>query len=176
MKKLTTLILPFLCFSMYCQAQTTKIVSGSTNFSIGSIAGTVNGTFDPPVGMFIFDPANLSTAKIELTIPTNSLFTDHKKRDKDAKNSRYMAAEEHPTIRFKSSSVSQKDGTYYAHGTMTIKGTSKEVSLPFSAIAIGDGSYTLNSQFEVDRTDYGIGGKSMMLRNVANVKMTAIVR
>ncbi len=157
-------------------AQTSTIVSGNTSFRIGSIAGTIQGTFEAPKGKFVFNPANLSSTQIDITIPSSSVFTDHRKRDSDAKSEKYLDVEQFPTIQFTSTTVTAKGDSYLATGDLRIKDTTKTVTLPFEAKRNQDGSYALSSTFDIDRLDYGIGGKTFRLRNVATVIMDAVAK
>ncbi|WP_257667543.1 YceI family protein [Parapedobacter tibetensis] len=175
MKKITLAIMATL-LTTAMSAQTASIVSGNTSFSIGSIVGTLQGTFEAPKGKFVFDPANLSATRIDIAIPANSVFTDHKRRDSDAKGEKYLDVERFSTIRFVSTKVEAKDTGFLATGNLTIKDITKTVTLPFDAKKNQDGTYSLSSTFEVNRLDYGVGGKTFMLRNVATVHMDALAR
>ncbi len=157
-------------------AQTSAIISGNTSFSIGSVAGTVRGTFEAPTGTFVFDPADLSKARIDISIATVSIFTDHKRRDADAKSEKYLGVEQFPTIHFTSTAVTAKGNAYVTTGNLRIKDTTKVVTLPFNAKRNEDGTYSLSSTFEINRLDYGIGGKTFMLRNLATVSMDAVAK
>ena len=44
---------------------------------------------------------------------------------------RFLRCEKFPDITFQSKSVEKKGNDYVAHGTLTIKGVSKDVDLPF---------------------------------------------
>jgi len=174
MKRMIITVAAAIISAAAAHAQTSSIVSGGTSFAIGSIAGTIQGTFDAPKGKFIFDPANLGTSQIDITIAAASVFTDHTRRDSDAKGEKYLNVERFPTIRFTATKVAAKGHGYVATGTLRIKETTKTVALPFEAKRNGDGSYSLSSTFEINRLDYGIGGKTFMLRNVATVSMDAL--
>ena len=50
-------------FTGQVSAQTSKIVSGSTKFSVKFILGTCNGTFDAPRGEAIFNEKNPENAQ-----------------------------------------------------------------------------------------------------------------
>ncbi len=76
--KFVVLIFAVLAF---CQthAQTSKVVSGSTDFSVKFILGTCNGTFDAPKGGAIFDPNNLNASAFNLTIAANSFQNEQRR-------------------------------------------------------------------------------------------------
>ncbi len=175
MKRIALTMAVALCIAI-SHAQTSSIVSGNTAFTIGSVAGTIKGTFDAPKGTFIFDPANLSATQIDISIAASSVFTDHKKRDSDAKGEKYLDVDQFSTIRFMSKNVKATGDGYVATGDLTIKDVVKTVTLPFQMKKNADGTYSLSSTFEINRLDYGVGGKTFMLRNIATVTMDAVAK
>jgi len=158
------------------QAQTSKVISGSTNFSVKFILGTCNGSFDAPKGGAIFDPNNLNTAAFNLTIAAASFKTNSNGRDKDMKSDNYFDVAKYPEIHFKSSRIEKKDAAYQAIGTLTIKDVSKTVTLPFEAKKNADGSYTLSSTFDINRLDYKVGESNWKLKDIVTVTIKAIIK
>ena len=173
--KFAVLIFAFLAF---CQvhAQTSKVVSGSTDFSVKFILGTCNGTFDAPKGTAIFDPNNLNASAFNLTVTTNSFKTNSNARDKDMKSDKYFDVAKYPEIRFKSSKIEKKGDKYQAIGSLAIKDVSKSVTLPFEAKKNADGSYALSSTFEINRLDYNVGESNWKLKDIVTVTMKAVIK
>jgi polyisoprenoid-binding protein YceI len=169
------LVLALLAF-VQCPAQTSKVVSGSTDFSVKFILGTCNGKFDAPKGGAIFDPDHLNASAFNLTIAANTFKTNSDKRDKDMKSDSYFNVAKYPDIRFKSSQIEKKGTNYQAIGTLTIKDISKTVTLPFEAKKNGDGSYALSSTFDINRLDYNIGKSDWKLKDVVTVTIKAMIR
>jgi polyisoprenoid-binding protein YceI len=157
-------------------AQTSKVISGSTDFSVKFILGTCNGTFDAPKGSANFDPNNLNTSAFNLSVATNSFKTNSNSRDKDMKSDNYFDVAKYPEIRFKSSKIEKKGDKYQAIGSLTIKDVSKTVTLPFEAKKNADGSYSLNSTFEINRLDYKVGESNWKLKDVVTVTMKAVIK
>lgn len=157
-------------------AQTAKIVSGSTKFSVKFIMGTCNGTFAAPTGTAIFNEKNPENASFDIKIAANTFKTNNNTRDKDMKSDKYFYVEKYPNIHFKSSRVEKKEGKYQATGTLTMRDVSKTVTLPFEAKKNTDGSYLLTSTFEVNRLDYKIGEKDWKLKDVVTVNLEATAR
>lgn len=157
-------------------AQTSKIVSGSTNFSVKFILGICEGTFDAPKGSAIFNAANPAASAFNMTIAANSFKTNNQTRDKDMKSEKYFFVSKYPEIHFKSTQIEKKGANYLATGTLTIRDVSKTVSLPFEASKNNDGGYTLTSKFEINRLDYKVGQKDWKLKDVVTVHMKANVR
>jgi len=171
---LSILALLLTAFSSF--SQTSKILSGSTAFSVKYILGTCNGTFDAPKGSIIFNEKNPEASSFNLTIAANSFSTSNNSRDKDMKSEKYFYVSKYPEIHFKSSKVERKDGNFQTTGTMTIRDISKTVTLPFSVKRNADGTYQLSSKFDLNRLDYKIGEKDWKLKDVVTVDLATIVK
>lgn len=157
-------------------AQTSKVVSGSTRFTVKFILGTCNGTFDAPRGEAVFNEKNPEKASFDLKIAANTFKTNNNSRDKDMKSEKYFWVEKYPDIHFKSSKVEKKGDAYQATGTLTIRDVSRTVTLPFKASKTADGTYSLTSTFDVNRLDYKIGEKDWKLKDVVTVNLQAVIK
>lgn len=177
MKHLLTLF-TFVIILSFCsaQAQTTRIVSGSTNFRVKFILGTCDGTFDAPKGSAVFDEGNLKNSSFNISIAASSFKTNNNSRDKDMKSEKYFFVSKYPEIRFKSSKVEKTGGQYQATGTLTIRDVSKTVTLPFLAKKNNDGGYSLSAKFDINRLDYNIGSKDWKLKDIITVDLKAEIR
>ena len=157
-------------------AQTSKIISGSTDFSVKFILGTCNGTFDSPEGIAVFDEKKPSGSSFDVTIASASFKTNIDARDNDMKSEKYFFVTKYPNIHFKSSKVEQKDGKYLATGNLTIRDVTKTVTLPFDAKKNADGSYAISSTFDINRLDYKVGEKNWKLKDVVTVNLKAKIK
>jgi len=171
-------LLTFVTILGFCpaQAQTTRIVSGSTHFSVKFILGTCDGTFDAPKGSAVFDEGNLKNSSFNISIAASSFKTNNNSRDKDMKSEKYFFVSKYPEIHFKSSKVEKSGSQFQATGTLTIRDVSKTVTLPFEAKKNSDGGYSLNSKFDINRLDYNIGSKDWKLKDVVTVDLKAVIR
>lgn len=160
----------------YGFAQTSKVISGSTNFSVKYVLGTCEGTFDAPKGEAVFNEKSSENGSFDLTIAANTFKTGNGSRDKDMKSEKYFYVEKYPNIHFKSSKIEKKNGKYETTGKMTIRNVTKTVTLPFEAKKNADGSYALSSTFDIDRLDYQIGTKDWKLKNVVTLNLKAVVK
>ncbi|MCE6990911.1 YceI family protein [Dyadobacter sp. CY323] len=165
-----------LCISLALSAQTSKVVSGSADFSVKFIMGTCKGSFDAPRGTAVFDEKNVGNASFDIKIAASSFKTNNNSRDKDLKSDKYFYVEKYPDIHFKSTKVDKKDGKLQATGTLTIRDVSKTVTLPFEAKKNGDGTYALSSTFDVNRLDYKIGDKDWKLKDIVTVTVKAVIK
>ncbi|WP_439582692.1 YceI family protein [Dyadobacter bucti] len=157
-------------------SQTSKIVSGSTSFSVKFILGTCEGTFDAPKGTAVFDEKNPQTTSFDITVAAASFKTNNNSRDKDMKSEKYFFVEKYPEIHFKSTKVEKQNGAYQATGKLSIRDVTKTVTLPFEAKKNADGTYALSSTFQVNRIDYNVGEKDWKLKDVVTVTLKAIVK
>jgi polyisoprenoid-binding protein YceI len=169
-----TLILALLVSQAW--SQTSKIVSGSTSFSVKFILGTCQGTFDAPKGIAVFDEKNPQAASFDITVAAGTFKTNNNSRDKDMKSEKYFFVEQYPQIHFKSSKVEKINGGYQTTGKLTIRDVTKIVTLPFDAKKNTDGTYALSSTFQVNRIDYNVGEKDWKLKDVVTVTLEAIIK
>lgn len=156
--------------------QTSKIVSGSTDFKVKYILGTCEGTFAAPKGEAVFNERSPENASFDIKIAASTFETGNDSRDKDMKSDKYFAVEKYPNIHFKSSKVEKKNGQYEATGKLTIRDVTKSVTLPFEAKKNADGTYALASKFEINRLDYKVGTKDWKLKDVVTVDLKAIIK
>ncbi len=96
------------------------------------VVSTVKGRFGSFSGTITYAPEDLARASVEVTIQTASVDTGIADRDAHLRNGDFLAADQFPTITFKSSRVERRGDGYVAHGTLTMRGVSREVSLPFT--------------------------------------------
>ncbi|MCF0061254.1 YceI family protein [Dyadobacter chenwenxiniae] len=156
--------------------QTSKVISGSTNFKVKYVLGTCDGTFDAPKGEAVFNEKSPENASFNIDIAANTFKTGNNSRDKDMKSEKYFDVEKYPNIHFKSTKVEKRSGKYEATGKLTIRDVTKTVTLPFEAKKNSDGTYALSSTFEVNRLDYKVGTKDWKLKDVVTVDLKAVIK
>jgi polyisoprenoid-binding protein YceI len=104
-----------------------------------------------------FDPANLAASHADVTIAIGSEASDAADLDGGLKGAQGFAAGQFPTAHFVTRSFSHKSGNQYvADGTLTLKGITKDVTLPFSLTINGKQAHMVGTAHLL-RTDYGIG-------------------
>lgn len=102
-----------------------------------------------------FDEAKPENSKITASLDVNSINTGNGMKNKHAKSEDALAADKFPTINFESVSVTGKNGTYTAHGKLTIKGITKDINLPFTFENKGAGA-EFKGKFSIAPKDYNI--------------------
>jgi polyisoprenoid-binding protein YceI len=122
----------------------------------------VSGRFTDFDGAVQIDQAKPEASSVEFTIQTASVNTSNEGRDKHLRSADFFDAEKFPTISFKSSKVAAagKD-RYNVTGSFTMRGVTKEVTLPVAVLGFGKGMRgedraAFEIQTVVNRQDYGV--------------------
>ena len=136
----------------------------SVKFKIKNLGVNITGSFTGLTGKLQFDPADLASSNFEATIDVNTINTGIDMRDEHLRKEEYFDAKNYPKIKFVSTKVtsSNKSGTWYVFGNLTIKNITKEISFPFTATA-QEGGYLFNGEFKINRRDYTVGGGSFTM-------------
>ncbi len=109
------------------------------NFQVRHFFTPVTGTFQEFEIEFLFDPDNPAASSVTATIPVGSISTGNERRDNHLKSGDFFEAEAHPTMTFVSERVeAMSDSEWVAHGTLTIKGVSRDVELRVEKLGVMD--------------------------------------
>lgn len=176
MKKIFILIMVSISVSIHLYAQsTTNMVSSEIKFSIQNAGLTVNGALSNLSGEINFDPAKLSSSSIDVSVPISSIKTGIEMRDSHLKKEEYFNAAKYADIRLKSSFFVLRNEQYIGYFMLTLKGVSKNITIPFTA-SMQNGLLVLVGEFTLDRLDYKVGGKSLVMGNEVKVKLLVKVK
>lgn len=94
------------------------------------VISNVTGKFNKFSATMETDGDDVSTAKINFEADTNSVDTGIGDRDNHLKGNDFFDAENHPKISFRSKKVEKtSDDTYKLTGDLTIRNTTKEITL-----------------------------------------------
>jgi len=145
-------------------AETFMIDKGHSEvgFQIRHMMSKVRGRFTDFEGRIEADRAKPSASTVELTIQTASINTANENRDKDLRGADFFDAEKYPTITFKSTRMTPKGkDAYDVTGTLTMRGVSKEITLPVTMLGImknqrGVDSAGFETAITLNRKDFGI--------------------
>ncbi|MCZ6900662.1 MAG: YceI family protein [Bacteroidetes bacterium] len=140
-------------------------VHSSVTFAITHFFTPVEGRFNSFDLVFNFNPDDLATSNIEATINVESIYTNNDRRDSDLRSDTFFDADNYPEIKFKSSKIEKTDeNTYNVHGEITIKQTTKNITIPFKVLGVTDHPRRENVQIMgvsaeimLNRLDYEIG-------------------
>ncbi len=121
----------------------------------------VRGTFPAFSGTASIDTADPSASSVSLTIDAASVETGNADRDGHLRTNDFFGAEEHPEITFVSTDVTRDGQTWSVTGDLSIKGTTKPVTIDFEETGSARDPFgNLRVGFEgstvVKRSDWGL--------------------
>jgi polyisoprenoid-binding protein YceI len=128
----------------------------------------VEGRFKDFTGTIHYDEKDVTKSSVEFTAKVESIDTGVEPRNKHLRTADFFEVEKYPEMTFKSTRVERKGkGSYVLYGDLTLKGVTKQVSLPFTITGAikdpwGNTRFGINAQTKINRRDYGITyGKAM---------------
>ncbi|WP_020590944.1 YceI family protein [Kiloniella laminariae] len=117
----------------------------------------VPGVFEHYQAEITFHPEELTDSHIRVEITTESVNTQSGDRDKLIRSDAFFDSAAHPKAIFEASSFEQlSPDSFVAHGSLTMRGVTKKIDLPFQASVEGD-ELRAQGAAEISRLDYGIG-------------------
>lgn len=122
----------------------------------------VQGTFDKISGKVIFDGENYASVKAEAVIQAVSINTREPKRDDHLRSADFFDTATYPEIVFKAKRVEDiRETRFKLVGELTMRGTTKEVSLDVEATPVvkgmsGESRIGVHATTRLDRQEYGI--------------------
>jgi polyisoprenoid-binding protein YceI len=134
-------------------------------FDVRHTYATVRGKFEDFSGTLQFDPENMTMGRVEFEVKTKSINTGISKRDNHLRSEEFFAVNQYPSMTFQSTRVKQKQGNQYILvGNLTIKGKTKEVTLPFTYFGTRENPLEkgkmvagFETRFSIDRLEYQVG-------------------
>ncbi|OEK06948.1 YceI family protein [Roseivirga misakiensis] len=160
-------ILILVCLTSFGYAQSDKT---EVTFFIKNAGLTVDGTFDEITVTQKFSIENLETSRFEVSIPTKSINTGNKARDKHLRKAKYFDVENHPNLTFKSTSIKKTAEGYSMLGDLKIKGTKREVQIDFT-IDQSNPTWFFVGGLELDRRDYKVGKNHLILGDNVRIEI-----
>lgn len=116
----------------------------------------VEGSFQRWVARIAFDPAAPEKASIDVSVDLASVATGDRTVDGALPDSDWFAVARSPRARFVATSVRKTGTGWLAAGTLTLKGRSAPVELPFTLAIAGD-TATVTGAARVDRRTWQLG-------------------
>lgn len=95
------------------------------------------GTFKDFDGRFTFDEKDPAADKVDVTINTSSIDTNHAERDKHLRSADFLNTSKNPQATFKSTAVKEEGDELKITGDLTLNGVTKPVTL--EAKMLGEG-------------------------------------
>ena len=127
------------------------------NFT-GTHAGSpFEGRFETWQANIRFDPKDLKTSRIIVVVGTATAKTGDAVQESSLLNGEWFDPKNHPTATFSSSDIRSAGGNNYtARGTLTMKGKTVPLTLPFT-VSINGRNAKAQGKLELDRVQLGLG-------------------
>jgi polyisoprenoid-binding protein YceI len=141
-------------------------------FKLDAPLEAINGNATGISGTVNFDPANPAATRGKITVATSSLHVGNPIQQQHLLSDKWMDAAKHPEISFeakglKNTKSSGDTTTADVTGTFTLKGISKEITVPVKLTFLKDklgqrvpnqkgDLLVLRSNFSIKRSDFGI--------------------
>jgi len=124
------------------------------------VVSKVHGRFDAFSGTVVTDE-NLARTSVNLSIEAASVNTHLPVRDNQVRSADFLDAEHFPDITFVSTAVREESGQYFVDGDLTIRGTTRPVTLDltvngFSPDTFGANRASFSATTTIDRNDFGV--------------------
>ncbi len=140
----------------------------SIEFGIKNFGVTVTGKLTGLQATLQFSPGNLAECKLHGTVDVNTINTGNETRDSHLQKPEYFDAASYPQIELTSSKIYKKGQDYAGLFTLTIKGKTREMEIPFSYKDCG-ADVCIASKFTINRRDFGVGGSSMIMGDEVSI-------
>ncbi len=120
------------------------------------------GRFDKFDGTFSYDKENPSNSKIEMTVKTASINSNHAERDKHLRGKNFLEVNKFPEAKFVSSSYTKTGkSTAILKGELTLHGVTHPISMTIKQIGSGRdpwGGYRrgFEGTLKITLADYGL--------------------
>jgi polyisoprenoid-binding protein YceI len=141
----------------------------AANFGVRHMmVSTVRGNLGPVTGRIWYDGKNISSIKADVTIDVKGLSTSNARRDEHLRTPDFFAADQYPTITFKSKRVAPgAAGGFKLIGDLTIRDVTKEVTLdvealPATVTAQGAKRTATSATTTINRFDYNLKWNSLI--------------
>lgn len=132
------------------------------SFQVRHLVSKVRGGFNTFEGTIQMDRADPANSSVTFNIDAASIDTDLNDRDQHLRSEEFFHVEKFPRITFESKEVKKTgEGSYEVTGTLTMRGVSKEITLPVTYLGeVTDPWGNVKAGFEtavtLNRKDFGI--------------------
>ncbi|MDR4493650.1 MAG: YceI family protein [Nitrospirales bacterium] len=125
------------------------------------VVSKTNGKFTEYTGVVEMDPEAMEFESIEAMIQTESVTTDHQKRDEHLRSPDFFDVKAFPTMTYKMKSYKKTEENYTAVGELTLLGVTKEITLEgsFNGVAQdpwGNTRAGFTAEGTINRKDFGM--------------------
>jgi polyisoprenoid-binding protein YceI len=131
------------------------------------VISKVRGKFNEFHGTIVYDEHDITRSSLQGTITIASIDTDDEERDEHLRSADFFDAANHPEITFASKRVEPRDKGHVLVGDLTIRGTTKEVTIPFVITGKvvdprGKTRLGFEANLQINRKDFGVAYHRLM--------------
>ena len=132
------------------------------HFRVRHLLSRVGGQFKDFTGQIAFDPDRPEASSVNVQIEAASIDTGVSDRDAHLRSDDFFAADKYPQLTFVSDRVVKTGAdSFTVHGTLTIRGVSRQVELPVSYLGIARDPYgrdlvAFEGSIRLNRKDFGL--------------------
>jgi polyisoprenoid-binding protein YceI len=124
------------------------------------VVSKVRGRFDRFSGTIVTSE-ELANSSVNVTIDASSINTNEPNRDNHVRSADFLDVENFPEITFRSTAVRFESGAFSVDGELTIRGTTRPVTLDvevngFTPDPYGGTRTGFSATTEIDRQDFGV--------------------
>lgn len=131
--------------------------ASSLGFRTSWSQGPVDGRFGKWSAAIIFDPAALDASSVKVSIDMASATTNNADVQAELPGTDWFSVATHPTATFNATRFRHVSGDRYsAAGTLSLRGVSRPMTVPFTLKISGDVA-TMTGSATIDRTLFGVG-------------------
>lgn len=141
----------------------------TAQFTVRHMAiSNVTGNFTKVSGMVMFNDKDITQSQVTASIDVNSVDTRVEMRDKDLRSPNFFDVAKYPAIDFKSKKVVKTGDKVQLVGDLTMKGTTREVTLdldgptPEIADPWGNTRRGFSATTSLNRKDFGLTWNNML--------------
>ena len=145
------------------KAHTVDKAHSQINFVAEARLISAHGHFATWDAEVMLDPAKIESSSVKITIDVKSIDTQSSSRDNHLRSKDFFDVEKFPQITFVSKKITKVDDkTYKVVGDMTMRGVTKEATIPLTKVFYENNTGRFKGTFEINRTEYGMTYNSMM--------------
>jgi polyisoprenoid-binding protein YceI len=131
-------------------------------FQVRHLVTKVRGRFSDFEGTVEYDSDSPEASAVNFSVKTASIDTNVADRDTHLRSADFFAADQHPTLTFRSRRIVKNGGDRFdVVGDLTLRGTTKEIVLPVTFLGHatdpwGGKRIGFEAETTVNRKDYGL--------------------
>jgi polyisoprenoid-binding protein YceI len=190
MQSAKRLLLFFLLAALLAPASPAQAVTydiahlySNVSFSITKIFFKEEGGFRDYSGQVVFDAAHPERSRVQMTVQAASIDTRIETRDKVLRSDDFFDVERYPTLGFVSTSVTPRSANLLdVAGDLTIRGVTRHITIPVRYLGhrqmAGWHDFVgFETEFAIDRTDFGVNGTrwsggNLILSKQVNIRLS----